>query len=312
MLITLESAGNASRANTILSERARCHFWSGRGALSVKSFDGGRAFYDTGRGRYAVDGRSYLVLNEGREYTVEIDEPDPVESFCVFFASEIAGEAFRSVTVSHATLLDEPSAPSGPIEFHERTYPHDTMVTPVLSSLRTGLSERARERGWLEERLYALAAAMVRAQGLALTQASTLPFVRPATRLELYRRLHLARDYAEACYADPLGVDELARVACLSPGHFLRSFRALFGRSPHQYLTEVRLRHARHLVETRDHGRSGHGGLPRRRVREPGFVLDPLPAPVRRRADRPPEKEQFSRSVARAPRLTSGRLETTR
>jgi transcriptional regulator GlxA family with amidase domain len=54
----------------------------------------------------------------------------------------------------------------------------------------------------------------------------------------------------EACYAEPLGVAELARVACLSPAHFLRSFKALFGVTPHGYLTEVRLRHARRLLET--------------------------------------------------------------
>ncbi|MEZ4680954.1 MAG: helix-turn-helix transcriptional regulator [Caldilineaceae bacterium] len=45
-------------------------------------------------------------------------------------------------------------------------------------------------------------------------------------------------------------LDAIAHVAALSPNHLLRSFKALFHTTPHQYLTEQRLIHASHLLRT--------------------------------------------------------------
>lgn len=51
-------------------------------------------------------------------------------------------------------------------------------------------------------------------------------------------------------YAEPLTVGLLARRARLSPFHFIRTFRAATGLTPHQYVRERRLERARHLLST--------------------------------------------------------------
>jgi len=48
------------------------------------------------------------------------------------------------------------------------------------------------------------------------------------------RHLLRAKDLADARYADPLTVADLAAAARLSPAHFSREFRRTFGESPHQ------------------------------------------------------------------------------
>ncbi|WJH32324.1 AraC family transcriptional regulator [Paenibacillus sp. CC-CFT747] len=50
--------------------------------------------------------------------------------------------------------------------------------------------------------------------------------------------------------SEPLSVAEMARRANLSPSRFTAVFRKRFGTSPHQYLLELRIRHARELLET--------------------------------------------------------------
>ena len=40
----------------------------------------------------------------------------------------------------------------------------------------------------------------------------------------------------------------MAGEACFSPFHFLRLFKNIYGRTPHQYLTYVRITHARKLL----------------------------------------------------------------
>ena len=66
------------------------------------------------------------------------------------------------------------------------------------------------------------------------------------------RHLVRAKDLADARYAEPLGVADLARAARLSPAHFSREFRRTFGESPHQYLLTRRLERAAALLRATD------------------------------------------------------------
>ena len=73
-----------------------------------------------------------------------------------------------------------------------------------------------------------------------------MAFVPPA------RHLLRAKDLADARYADPLSVDDMARAAGLSRAHFSREFRRAFGDSPHGYLLTRRLERAAALLRSTD------------------------------------------------------------
>src|SRR5580765_6921142 len=62
------------------------------------------------------------------------------------------------------------------------------------------------------------------------------------------RHLLRAKDLADAHYAEPLGVDAMARAAGLSRAHFRREF----GASPHAYLLTRRLERAAALLRVTD------------------------------------------------------------
>jgi transcriptional regulator GlxA family with amidase domain len=66
------------------------------------------------------------------------------------------------------------------------------------------------------------------------------------------RHLLRAKDLADARYAEPLDVDDLARAAGLSRAHFSREFRRAFGESPHAYLLTRRLERAAALLRMTD------------------------------------------------------------
>lgn len=66
------------------------------------------------------------------------------------------------------------------------------------------------------------------------------------------RHLLRARDYADAHYAEPIGVGEMASAAGLSRAHFSREFKRAFGESPHAYLLTRRLERAAALLRTTD------------------------------------------------------------
>ena len=53
-------------------------------------------------------------------------------------------------------------------------------------------------------------------------------------------------------YDKPLDVAALARVALTSEAHFIRSFRAAFGETPHRYLQRRRVERAMFLLRETD------------------------------------------------------------
>jgi AraC-like DNA-binding protein len=66
------------------------------------------------------------------------------------------------------------------------------------------------------------------------------------------RHLLRARDLIDGRYSEQLDLAALASAAHVSPRHFSRSFRRVFGETPHQYLLTRRLERARHLLRTTD------------------------------------------------------------
>ena len=69
---------------------------------------------------------------------------------------------------------------------------------------------------------------------------------------DLNRRLLRARDAMDRAYAEPLDVRSVAAVAHISEAHFSRSFRAVFGETPHRYLQRRRVERSMFLLRETD------------------------------------------------------------
>jgi AraC-like DNA-binding protein len=69
---------------------------------------------------------------------------------------------------------------------------------------------------------------------------------------DLNRHLLRARDAMDRAYAEPLDDRAVAAVAHLSEAHFSRSFRAVFGETPHRYLQRRRVERSMFLLRETD------------------------------------------------------------
>jgi len=67
------------------------------------------------------------------------------------------------------------------------------------------------------------------------------------------RLLLRARDAMDRTYAEPLNVSALAGIALTSEAHFIRTFRATFGETPHRYLQRRRIERAMYLLRRTEH-----------------------------------------------------------
>ena len=66
------------------------------------------------------------------------------------------------------------------------------------------------------------------------------------------RRMLRARDAMDRDFAQPLDVRRLSKIAHVSGAHFIRSFKATFGETPHRYLQRRRIERAMYLLRTTD------------------------------------------------------------
>jgi AraC-like DNA-binding protein len=77
--------------------------------------------------------------------------------------------------------------------------------------------------------------------------------VTTTTAQPVARHLLRARDHADLAYADPAtDVAAMARRAHASTAHFSRSFKEVFGETPHQYLQTRRIERAQELLRLTD------------------------------------------------------------
>jgi len=64
----------------------------------------------------------------------------------------------------------------------------------------------------------------------------------------LYRRVVKAKLFIDANFAEPIDVNNIADEAFFSKFHFIRLFKKIYGKTPHEYLRVVRIEKAMELL----------------------------------------------------------------
>jgi AraC family transcriptional regulator len=115
-----------------------------------------------------------------------------------------------------------------------RLPPHDRLL-PVIAAAEAARDDG--DAGAFEELVPRIAGAV----SGALNESKTRP---PAPGVRDERRISAALRYIESSVDESLSIAGLAQVAAMSPYHFLRTFRALVGMTPHQFILYTRMKRA--------------------------------------------------------------------
>src|ERR1700712_2071274 len=68
-------------------------------------------------------------------------------------------------------------------------------------------------------------------------------------KVYLYKRIVQAKLFIDDHFAEPIDLDNISDEAYFSKFHFIRLFKKVYGKTPYQYLTFVRIEKAIHLFQ---------------------------------------------------------------
>ena len=68
-------------------------------------------------------------------------------------------------------------------------------------------------------------------------------------KIYLYKRIVQAKLFIDKNFNNSIDLDNIADEACFSKFHFLRLFKTIYGKTPHQYLIRVRVENAKLFLE---------------------------------------------------------------
>ncbi|QBP43200.1 AraC family transcriptional regulator (plasmid) [Paenisporosarcina antarctica] len=234
-------------SNFVLHAKSKQFYWEGNGQLSIKTFTNGNAHYKTNKGFFAVEENRYLLLNKG-PYTISIDEDNVIESFCIFFKEGLAEEVFRNINESTMILLSDPFKEIDSIGFFEKTYNTDLILSSQIKTIKDNITFFENDPLWLDEQFFKLMQTMLFEHINTLQEAESILAIKRSTREELYRRISIAHDYIRAFYNHPIKLQDIAQVACLSPNHLLRNYSRIYGKTPHEHISEFRILKSKQLL----------------------------------------------------------------
>ncbi len=214
--------------------------------LSIKCLLNSSETYELPGRAVTVDKDSYLIINEGTEYASHIDSNGDVETATVFITEESIADVLATMQLTNHKLLDG-DAKAKSVHFVERLYPRDDKLVSILTNIHRAANSPGDDIN-IQQQLYVLIEHLLLLHEHVNSEIEALHYAKASTRDEVYKRLHVCRDYMISNLASQQNLDDIATIAGFAPHHFLRTFKEVFGTTPHQYLIKLRLEKAQSLI----------------------------------------------------------------
>jgi AraC-like DNA-binding protein len=218
------------------------------GPLSIKGVLAGQIDWRTPEARFRLSPDTFVVLNNGQEYSLSTDVEGQCRTFCAFFEDKLVEETVRQLVTPDEALLDAPEGASQ-FGFLEHITSKTTATGRAFSSLAAAVSRGATSNE-LDWSFQFLARELAKSAVEDRRRPERLGSLRAATRNEIFRRVRLAQAALEDDLSRPWTLRAMADEACMGTHHFARSFSHCFGEPPRVFLARRRLERAKALLQS--------------------------------------------------------------
>jgi len=215
--------------------------------FSIRFVFSGNENCSIGRRQLSLHTDSFIMLNKGTQFTSSSDPRLPVNVLSVEFDEEYLNEfGAKFFKGKKGGLFD---AEHVAYQLRETIYPLKADLKLAISRLKSVIEDEAADETLINELLQRCLQNCCRIYNEEISlKAKKLNFLNINTRIEILRRLNLAKEYLYANYDKNVSLESVANYSCLSVNHLLRTFKLAYNQSPHQYLIQIRLQRAQLLL----------------------------------------------------------------
>jgi len=219
-------------------------------SFGIKYVDKGCEQYIVRNKKFIVKEGQFVLINKGQEYGCEFRQKTTVHGYCFGLDETTLRGVYNDLHRTEEDLIADPSRYTSYLEgFHEAVYGVDDSLSKYLSRLVIAYKANGRFAEDVFGFYYELAAELLRSQKITHAQIQKIKAAKSNTKKELYDRLCKAKEMMDADVSRNISIADLSREAALSEFHFYRSFKSVYGISPHQYLLKKRMEFSMQLVK---------------------------------------------------------------
>lgn len=220
------------------------------GPLSIFMNLQGESIVGVDKKQVFIKQNAYVVTNNKARYDLITPSKTSTEVFNIHFGTKFLEDASSWFYQTQQQLLDNPFEKMALLpNFQLKATWRDHRFNQLAYQLRELYQYSDTTPEVKEMALLALFEHIILAEQSQQKAIKTLKSTKKSTKEELAKRLQLAIDYIYAFYNQPINLDELAQISCLSKYHFLRSFKELSGLAPYQFIRKIRFEQAIHLLK---------------------------------------------------------------
>ena len=220
------------------------------GCYSLKFNFSGKTFYNFEGKHFRISSNNYLFLNDGQFYTCENEVNSKIRSLIIFFSKSFFTQSVSTSIQSSEKLLDNVDfCSNGTINFFQKITTPSTTTYDILSSVAESVSFED-DAFYIDELLHQLLGELTIEQLDYKKEIDNQPAQKRSTKVELFKRASIARDYIISNYHQQIGLEDLSRLVHMAPHHFLRTFKYNYRQTPYHFITELRLKEAKNLLRT--------------------------------------------------------------
>jgi AraC family transcriptional regulator len=227
------------------------HLEKASNSFSIKFVLDGVEHYKVNQHTHSVRAGQFLLVNQQQSFEVDFAAKEAVLGICLYLNEELIHDIYRNLNGNEEYLLDNPfRSESQPFDFHETVYnTHQNSLGNYLQYIASLTDKTTGQIGIQEDELFYQATDyLLQTQRHVIAQVKRIPAQRRSTQQELFRRISKAKDFLDEHFQSDVTNSQLADLSAMSEYHFFRTFKQVFGRSPHQYLIDRRLQQALSLI----------------------------------------------------------------
>ena len=213
--------------------------------FSIKTTLQGCALYILNNEVKRVEPGVFIVINPNSRYGFEIESSVPVHDVSVQYTSDTVAQVADVFQRGGSLDKDSKELQDGGCFSFETLIYADPRFEAMLREISASETASLRKQELKHELL------LYYFRNFYFPKATIFSgnvHEKLSTRVEIFRRVNLAKDFLHAHYSSPLELTDVARAACLSESYLICKFSQVFGCTPYRYLRNIRFRQVLHKL----------------------------------------------------------------